>query len=104
MLTIILTLLHVQTFQPLSHTDLSIFVAITVPRQLLAAFSQTLYPTHHIFESFPLIPLQHFIFVLVEYHEAPGGGLFFIGTYPSQTIETVCAIDDFRHPSMQELQ
>lgn len=66
----------VHAVQPLGHADLPVLVDITVPRQLLAAPFQALDTGHHILEHLPLVPIQHFILVLVEHYEAPCGYLF----------------------------
>jgi hypothetical protein len=95
-------LLNVQTVEPLRHADVSILINITVPGQLLPAFSQILLFRDDLFEDFPLVSVQHFVLVLVEIDETPSGRLLLLRGHPRQSVE-VLGVVIFQHPSVQEL-
>jgi hypothetical protein len=96
------TLLNVQTVEPLRHADVSILINITVPGQLLPAFSQIFLFRDDLFEDFPLVSVQHFVLVLVEIDETPSGRLLLLRRHPRQSVE-VLGVVIFQHPSVQEL-
>jgi hypothetical protein len=95
-------LLNVQTVEPLRHADVSILINITVPGQLLPAFSQIFLFRDDLFEDFPLVSVQHFVLVLVEIDETPSGRLLLLRGHPRQSVE-VLGVVIFQHPSVQEL-